>query len=1188
MLNCAFELIKEHTINDLVHYRAHEDGHLYVNEWYREQYHDGNCDYYYYGEHGVAVFGLFEVAMPEEADAQLRCFEYDGKMMTNVFYTITSAEGNVTYSIDSNGVATEIPSSDPEYNEGWNEIDGSYKYVVDGEPVKDQVIWIEDEQTGEEKLYGFNGDGWMYSNTQFYLYDEWTGKEVYYCAHEDGHLYVNEWYDNPYNGFEYYYTEDGKAPTGLIELRERNGTEVVLYCFDQDGSLKRGGEYIDDDGYFYEISDGIAAWAEERTGWYHDRYYNSYYIQNGRTVRNTVIYVEDEQRKYNWFGFRDDGMMYSNCPFSIEDEEGSISYYRASRVLGRLFVNQWYEDEDNSEWYYYFDGGKAREGLQTIDGVMYVFAYDGRMLTDTTYTDENGVEYTVDSNGVATRVSSPEDNGYWDENGERYYIDGSPVCSAVIMIDGAYYGFNNSGYLYRDCYFDIWSENGYSFDSYYALEDGHLLVNDWWDQEDWGRTHYFGSDGREVSGFVEIDGTLYYFDRYTGLVRGGAFYDDNGDLYIVDKNGVATLVETENGWVETEDGNKYYLINGEAVKNQVIEIDGDYYGFDYDGVMYLDRVFDIYRYGEGQKYYCAGEDGKLIVSAWYEDYLGEKYYFGDDGEAMLGLQEIDGILYCFDDFNGRLQTERFVEDEQGNYYYADGNGVGTLIEGNDGWHELPDGNWSYFIDGYPVENEALKIGGKYYAFNRYGIMFTEGPFVIYYGELYFHFYRAKADGSLYVNEWYEDKDNSEWYYYFDKGEAKEGPQNVGGTTYIFTYEGKMMTSCTYTDAKTGDKYEVDSSGVARIANAGKDGWNLIDGKYYYRENGAFIKHQVRKIGGSYYGFDYNGRMYDNQGFWIDAFYRAKKGGSLYVNEWYQEDGTNIWYYFGSDAKGADGWKQIGNKWYYFEFGEMMTGLQWINGSTYFFDDNGAMVTGWQEDAGKWYYYDPSGAMATDWKKIGSAWYYFDEEGEMATGLQEIGGTSYFFKDSGAMVTGWQQIEGSWYYFGSSGAMVKKNWQQSGNAWYYFDEEGEMATGLQEIGGTSYFFKDSGAMATGWQQIDGDWYFFNAGGAMVKENWQQSGNTWYYFDGEGKMLTGLQEIGGKIYFFKDSGAMVTGWQQVGDDWYYFESGGAAACSKWVGNYYMLNSGVMATNQWVDNGKYYVGADGLWIPDYKEAI
>ena len=63
-------------------------------------------------------------------------------------------------------------------------------------------------------------------------------------------------------------------------------------------------------------------------------------------------------------------------------------------------------------------------------------------------------------------------------------------------------------------------------------------------------------------------------------------------------------------------------------------------------------------------------------------------------------------------------------------------------------------------------------------------------------------------------------------------------------------------------------------------------------------------------------------------------------------------------------------------------------------------------------------------------------------------------------------------------------------------------------------------------------------------------------------------------------------MKTGWQQVGDDWYYFEASGAAARSKWVGDYYMTESGVMATNTWID-GKYYVGPDGKWIPNYTES-
>ena len=150
--------------------------------------------------------------------------------------------------------------------------------------------------------------------------------------------------------------------------------------------------------------------------------------------------------------------------------------------------------------------------------------------------------------GDASREATHPENGFYtDDNGYLYYYEnGEPVCGREF---GVFDEVDNCYYYYR------------------AYGDGHLYVNEWF--EDYVDKYYYDSNGREVTGFVEINGTLYYFEPY--LSRGGAFYDDKGDLYIVDKNGVATLVETENGWVETEDGNKYYLINGEAVKNQVIE-----------------------------------------------------------------------------------------------------------------------------------------------------------------------------------------------------------------------------------------------------------------------------------------------------------------------------------------------------------------------------------------------------------------------------------------------------------------------------------------------------------------------------------------------------------------------------------------------------------------------------------------
>ena len=33
-------------------------------------------------------------------------------------------------------------------------------------------------------------------------------------------------------------------------------------------------------------------------------------------------------------------------------------------------------------------------------------------------------------------------------------------------------------------------------------------------------------------------------------------------------------------------------------------------------------------------------------------------------------------------------------------------------------------------------------------------------------------------------------------------------------------------------------------------------------------------------------------------------------------------------------------------------------------------------------------------------------------------------------------------------------------------------------------------------------------------------------------------------------------------------------------QWQGNYYLKSDGKMAVNEWVDGGRYYVGADGVW--------
>ncbi|PRT64201.1 choline-binding protein, partial [Streptococcus anginosus] len=48
---------------------------------------------------------------------------------------------------------------------------------------------------------------------------------------------------------------------------------------------------------------------------------------------------------------------------------------------------------------------------------------------------------------------------------------------------------------------------------------------------------------------------------------------------------------------------------------------------------------------------------------------------------------------------------------------------------------------------------------------------------------------------------------------------------------------------------------------------------------------------------------------------------------------------------------------------------------------------------------------------------------------------------------------------------------------------------------------------------------------------------------------------------------------------------YKADGTPAKNQWIDNtYWVGQDGKMARNAWVDNGKYYVGADGKWIPNH----
>ena len=55
----------------------------------------------------------------------------------------------------------------------------------------------------------------------------------------------------------------------------------------------------------------------------------------------------------------------------------------------------------------------------------------------------------------------------------------------------------------------------------------------------------------------------------------------------------------------------------------------------------------------------------------------------------------------------------------------------------------------------------------------------------------------------------------------------------------------------------------------------------------------------------------------------------------------------------------------------------------------------------------------------------------------------------------------------------------------------------------------------------------------------------------------------------------------GWVKTGNAWYFYNQKGTLVRNSWAGSYWLGADGKMATNAWVDNGRYYVGANGAWV-------
>ena len=389
-----------------------------------------------------------------------------------------------------------------------------------------------------------------------------------------------------------------------------------------------------------------------------------------------------------------------------------------------------------------------------------------------------------------------------------------------------------------------------------------------------------------------------------------------------------------------------------------------------------------------------------------------------------------------------------------------------------------------------------------------------------------------------------------------------------------------------------------------------------------------------KSGNTWYFYNQNGTLARNT--WAGEYWLGADG-KMATNSWvdngrYYVDGNGVWVRNAQKpVEKKHGWVKEGSAWYYYENGALARN-KWISGK-YWLGADGKMATSSWVDNGR-YYVDDNGVWVRNaqkpvekkhgWIKEGSAWYYY-ENGALARN-KWISGKYWLGADGKMATSSW--VDNGRYYVDGNGVWVrnaqkpvekKHGWIKEGSAWYYY-ENGELVRNKWISG--KYWLGADGRMATS-SWVDNGRYYVDSNGAWVKDakkpeakkhGWVKEGTTWYYFyqgqivknawigsywlGADGKMATsswvdnnryyvGANGLWDKNAKKPEEKAVVkkNGWIKEGNTWYYYENG-TLARNKWAGNYWLGADGKMATSSWVDNNRYYVGANGLWDKNAKK--
>lgn len=210
---------------------------------------------------------------------------------------------------------------------------------------------------------------------------------------------------------------------------------------------------------------------------------------------------------------------------------------------------------------------------------------------------------------------------------------------------------------------------------------------------------------------------------------------------------------------------------------------------------------------------------------------------------------------------------------------------------------------------------------------------------------------------------------------------------------------------------------------------------------------------------------------------------------------------------------------------------------WSSDSLQYVKDGAYVTNSFAEIDGQKYYFDENGNKVTGFKTIGTDSYYFNDSGMMQTGLQvlhdqETGiavyslrkedGKLHYYLENGAAYSGMINLEGKVYYF--DGGLQSVGEKQANGYWYNFKEDGTLSVGFVNIGNSAKYYDNLGRRQTGTFTIDKVTYNTDSNGFITKASWEgvsyycQNDGRWawnvvgnYYFGGSGCVPTTVTMI-----------------------------------------------------------------------------